>query len=112
MGTNFREIMATNADRPKRKQNGGSIDIAWENATRAKLQASAVCNRLIDFVNGTISLEPHQVTAALGLLRKILPDLTASTNKTEVTHRYVARIPGKAETVEQWQEQNAQPTTH
>jgi hypothetical protein len=80
------------ADRARRKMRGGSIDMEWEEKTRRKIQTSMIVNRLIDFVNGKIKLEPHHVTAALGLMRKILPDLTASEIKSELTHRF-AEVP-------------------
>jgi hypothetical protein len=63
-------LMVTRADRPRRKLRGGSIDIEWEEKTRRKIQTSMITNRLIDYVNGKIKLEPAQVTAALGLMRK------------------------------------------
>lgn len=44
---------------------------------RQKIQTSQLVNRLHSFVNGEIELSPHQVTAALGLIRKTMPDLTA-----------------------------------
>jgi hypothetical protein len=43
--------------------------------TRAKIQTSQLVNRLHKFVNGEIEMPPHAVTAALGLLKKALPDL-------------------------------------
>lgn len=98
------------SDRPRRKQRGGSIDMAWEDEQREKIRASGVCNRLIDFVKGEIKLEKSQVTAALGLLRKIIPDLSQSDNKTEVLHKYVARVPSKATNAKVWQEQH-EPTS-
>lgn len=100
------------ADRPKRKQRGGSVlGMAWEDNTRQKIQASQITNRLISFVEGKITLEPAQVTAAAVLLKKVLPDLSASENKTEVVHRYVARLPEKALASTTWQQQHA-PTSH
>lgn len=97
------------ADRAKRKQRGGSVlGMDWEDNTRQKIQASQITNRLISFVEGTITLEPAQVTAAGILLRKVLPDLSASDNKTEVVHRYVADVPEVASSTEQWQRQHAQ----
>ena len=42
---------------------------------RKKIQTSMLINRLSDFVNGKVELNSAQVTAALGLLRKSLPDL-------------------------------------
>jgi hypothetical protein len=99
------------ADRPKRKQRGGSVlGMAWEDNTRQKIQASQITNRLISFVEGKITLEPAQVTAAAVLLKKVLPDLSASENKTEVVHRYVADVPEVAATVDQWHKQHAPPT--
>lgn len=96
------------ADRVKRKQRGGSVlGMDWEEKTRQKIQASQITNRLISFVEGQITLEPAQVTAAGLLLRKVLPDLSASENKTEVVHRYVARLPHKATNSQSWQQQNA-----
>jgi hypothetical protein len=44
-------------------------------------------------------------------LKKVLPDLSASENKTELVHRYVARIPEKAASAEQWQQQHSPQTT-
>lgn len=47
--------------------------------TREKIQTSQLINRLQDFVFGTAKMEKSQVTAALGLLKKTLPDLTSTT---------------------------------
>lgn len=45
---------------------------------RSKIQTSMLLNRLHGFVNGEYDMPPHAVTAALGLLRKTLPDLSHS----------------------------------
>ena len=45
---------------------------------RLKIQTSMLINRLTDFVNSKVELNPAQVTAALGLLKKSLPDLQAA----------------------------------
>jgi len=45
--------------------------------TRAKIQTSQLINRLNSFVNGKVELNAAQVTAALGLMKKTLPDLQA-----------------------------------
>lgn len=45
---------------------------------RLKIQTSQLINRLTSFVNSEIELAPAQVTAALGLLKKSLPDLAAT----------------------------------
>jgi hypothetical protein len=44
---------------------------------RQKIRTSQLVNRLNSFVNGEIELSPAQVTAALGLIRKTMPDLSA-----------------------------------
>jgi hypothetical protein len=100
------------SDRALRKQRGGSVlGMDWERTVRERIQNSKVANRLIEFVLGEITLEPAQVTAALGLLKKVLPDLSQSDNKTEVVHRYVARLPAKAKSTEEWQQQHSPQIT-
>lgn len=45
---------------------------------RTKIANSKVLNRLIEFAEGKegVEMSAHQVTAALGLMKKCLPDLT------------------------------------
>lgn len=74
---------------------------------REKIQTSMLINRLSDFVNGKIELSPAQVTAALGLLRKTAPDLSATELTGEVKHNYVARTPAPAKNVDEWQQQHS-----
>lgn len=45
---------------------------------RKKIQAGQIANRLMRFVNGEITMTPAQVTAALGLMKKVAPDLSAA----------------------------------
>lgn len=42
---------------------------------RARIQTGMLINRLQGFVNGDHEMPPHAVTAALGLLRKTMPDM-------------------------------------
>lgn len=44
---------------------------------REKIRTSQLVNRLNQFIMGKIELSPHQVTAALGLIKKTMPDLQA-----------------------------------
>jgi hypothetical protein len=74
---------------------------------RVKIQNSNILNALIEHIEGHRKMSATQVAAGLGLLRKVLPDLSAAENKTEVTHRFVARIPEKAQTAETWQQQHS-----
>lgn len=44
---------------------------------RERIRTSMLINRLEKIAEGKVEAEPHQVTAALGLLKKTLPDLSA-----------------------------------
>lgn len=52
---------------------------------RDKIANSKILQRLIDFAEGVegVEMEPHRVTAALGLLKKVMPDMTESMIKGE-----------------------------
>jgi len=56
--------------------------------TRAKIQATQLINRLQDCVFGKVEMTPYQVTAAMGLLKKVLPDLKQSEIKADVSHTF------------------------
>ena len=91
------------------------IKIRHDEETRLKIQATQLVNRLQDHVFGKVELSPTQVRSAEILLKKTIPDLSSSENKTEVVHRYVARLPNKAANSQEWQKQNAPKpltTTH
>ena len=45
---------------------------------RQKIRTSQLINRLQNHVDGEVEMVPSQVTAALGLLKKSLPDLQAT----------------------------------
>lgn len=51
--------------------------------TREKIRTSQLINRLTNHVLGKVDLSTSQVTAALGLMRKTLPDLAATHNTDE-----------------------------
>ena len=52
--------------------------IRHDDETRERIRTSQIINRLEGHILGEIELETTQVTAALGLLRKTIPDLTAT----------------------------------
>lgn len=58
---------------------GVRLDPKHTDYTRTKIQTSQIVNRLNQLVKGEVEMQPHQVTAALGLLKKTLPDLSAAT---------------------------------
>lgn len=78
---------------------------------RVKIKNSNILKALIEHVEGIREMSATQVSAGLGLLRKVMPDLSQVESKTEVEHRYVARVPDKSATAETWQQQHA-PTQH
>ena len=83
-------------------KRGRTPDVQLTDEHRSKIQKSQILNRLISHVEGKCDLSATQVTAGLGLLKKALPDLVSSDNTTEVIHRYVARVPEKAKTNDEW----------
>jgi len=52
-----------------------TVKIRHDEETRARIQTSQLINRLEDHILNDLDLKPTQVTAALGLLKKTLPDL-------------------------------------
>ncbi len=46
---------------------------------RVKIQNSNILNALVEHIEGSREMSATQVTAGLGLLRKVLPDLSAAT---------------------------------
>jgi hypothetical protein len=81
--------------------------ILHDDETRARIQVSQIINRLEKHILGLIELSPTQVRSAEILLKKRIPDLSSTENKTEVTHRYVADVPQVAATVDEWHKQHA-----
>lgn len=59
--------------------------IRHDENTRAKIQATQIINRLQGHVAGKVDLSATQVSAGLGLLRKVLPDLQAAELKHDVS---------------------------
>lgn len=84
-----------------------SLSEAW----REKIQTSMLINRLQDHVNGVIELSSTQVSAALGLLKKTAPDLSAVEHAGEIQHAYVARMPAPSDSMDAWQKQHANNLT-
>lgn len=80
--------------------------ILHDERTKEKIQTTQLINRLQNHALGKVEMTPTQVRAAEILLKKTTPDLSSAENKTEVVHRYVARMPGKAATTDQWQQQH------
>jgi len=59
---------------------------------REAIKTSMILNRLTDHVDNKVELSATQVTAALGLLRKTLPDLKATEHSGEIDHKFPTDI--------------------
>lgn len=49
----------------------------YAEAVRARIRAGGITKRLEDHVLGKVEMSASQVSAALGLLRKVVPDISA-----------------------------------
>jgi hypothetical protein len=70
---------------------------------RVKIANSNVLNALLEHVEGRRDMTSTQVSAGIALLKKVLPDLQSTENKTEITTQNVVALPARAETTEAWQ---------
>lgn len=77
--------------------------IRHDDETRAKIKAGNIITRLMKFIDGEVEMLPHQVTAALGLLKKALPDLTSVEHSGEIEKTYVVRMPSRPADIHEWQ---------
>lgn len=75
---------------------------------RERIKTSVIADRLMKHVLGQIEMSPTQISAALGLLRKVLPDLAVTDLNIdgELRNRDVT---DKPLTEEQWAEQYSAP---
>ncbi len=60
-------------------KRGRAPGFVMSDAHRVKIQNSNILNALIEHVEGRRDMSATQVTAGLGLLKKVLPDLGAVT---------------------------------
>lgn len=58
-------------------KRGRTAGFRMSDEHRVKIQNSNILNALIEHVAGAREMSPTQVTAGLGLLKKVLPDLQA-----------------------------------
>jgi hypothetical protein len=69
---------------------------------RAKIQTDKLIQRLEDLACGAIEMPPHAVTAALGLLRKVMPDTATVEHSGEIATTKVIRSPSVNDTAKAW----------
>ena len=60
------------------KNSGRRMGFRHQQDVRDKIRSTQIIKRLQNYVDGEVSLEAAQVSAALGLLRKCVPDLQAT----------------------------------
>lgn len=73
----------------------GTKDKPWHDVVRARIQSAKIEERLMKALSGEIELSPAQVQIGLGLMRKILPDLSATelSGEIETKQRVVSGAP-------------------
>jgi hypothetical protein len=64
---------------------GRKMGYRHQEDVRKKIQSTIILTRLKDYIVGKIKMEPAQVTAALGLLKKTLPDLSSIEHTGDIT---------------------------
>ena len=88
-------------------ERGRTPGFRMSNEHRVKIQNSNILNALIEHAEGIREMSATQVSAAIGLLKKVLPDLSAVTvggdpenpivHRTEQdAERFTSRIAGLA----------------
>ena len=60
---------------------------AYAQKVRQRIKAAGITKRLEDHVVGKVQMSASQVQAALGLLKKVVPDLSATEINADVKHR-------------------------
>lgn len=88
------------------RKKKGTKDKPWSDATREKIQASMLINALYNHTVKGTKMTSSQVTAGLGLLKKVLPDLTA----TELSGKVEAQswIGPRPKTAEEWEAEHGE----
>ncbi len=59
---------------------------------REAIRTSMILNRLTDHIDDKVELSTTQVTAALGLLKKTLPDLKATEHSGDIEHKFPDQV--------------------
>ncbi len=84
-----------------------STSPAYAEKVRARIKAGGIIYLLQKHITGAKEMSASQVTAALGLLRKVVPDTTAINHTGDINHHYVAELPAVAQTADAWASEHA-----
>jgi len=60
----------------------------YAESLRARIDAPRIAKALLEHIAGKREMAATQVTAALGLLRKVLPDLSSTEMKGQIDHTH------------------------
>lgn len=74
------------------RKNRGTKDNPWDNSVRTKIKTSMLINRLSDHVLKDVELSATQVRAAEILLKKTIPDLSATELTGAIDFRKAADV--------------------
>lgn len=77
------------------RKNRGTKDLPWADVVRDRIRSAKLESRMLDAFNGKIKLTPTQLKAGEILMRKIMPDLSATELSGEIDnkHRVVSGTP-------------------
>lgn len=73
---------------------------------RLKISKSNILSRLIKCAEGEIEMSSVQANVALGLMRKVMPDLASVEHSGEVETSYAIRSPLPDATSDEWQKKH------
>lgn len=86
-------------------QRGRKAGFRMSDDHRVKIQNSNILNALIEHATGAREMSATQVTAGLGLLRKVLPDMSAVDMTVDGDVNFV--VSGEPVSEDAWLKQNA-----
>lgn len=72
---------------------------------RERIKSTLLVEALTDHVLGDREMKNSQVTAAVALLRKVIPDMAQVEHTGEIQHKYAMQVPAPSASVEEWQQQ-------
>lgn len=84
-----------------------STSPAYAEKVRARIKAGGIIHLLQKHIAGKHEMTTTQVTAALGLLRKVVPDVAHIEHGGEVQHSFVARVPQPIANPDEWAKQHS-----
>lgn len=86
------------------RKTKGTKDRPWDEKTRERIKTSMIINRLVDHILGKVDMVPSQVTAALGLLKKTMPDLQSTEIKGDITNNHYV-VSSEPLSEDEWEKQ-------